>query len=117
MGITDLASIVFSDEGEILAGSADPDIRYNQLIRPGKSRLGLVYVDNAGSLALDLKIIWLTVKSAFDRRGALADVSRLVRDIGGGPTLCALALRSETLSPGPPPGATQIVTSRDTVPV
>src|SRR5205085_5451329 len=40
-GITDFASIVFSDEGEILAGQPDPDIAYNQLIRPGKSRLGI----------------------------------------------------------------------------
>ena len=39
-GITDFASIVFSDEGEILADKSDPDIAYNQLIRPGKSRLG-----------------------------------------------------------------------------
>jgi len=116
-GITDLASIVFSDEGEVLAGSADPDIRYNQLIRPWKSRLGLLYVERAGSIGLDLRIIWLTVKSAFDRRGALADVSKLVRDLGGEPKLCALALRSETLRPEPPPGATQIVTSRDAVPV
>nr|MDP9178948.1 sugar transferase [Gemmatimonadota bacterium] len=44
-GITDLASIVFADEGEILRGSDDPDLRYNQIIRPWKSRLGLVYVD------------------------------------------------------------------------
>ena len=39
-GITDFASIVFSDEGEILSDSDDPDIDYNQLIRPGKGYLG-----------------------------------------------------------------------------
>ena len=38
-GITDFSSIVFSDEGDILEGQEDPDIAYNQLIRPGKSRL------------------------------------------------------------------------------
>jgi lipopolysaccharide/colanic/teichoic acid biosynthesis glycosyltransferase len=43
-GITDFASIVFSDEGEILSGQSDPDVSYNQLIRPGKSRLGLFYI-------------------------------------------------------------------------
>ena len=37
-GITDFASIVFADEGAILEGHDDPDIAYNQLIRPGKSR-------------------------------------------------------------------------------
>ena len=33
-GITDFASIVFSDEGNILEGSDDPDRDYNDLIRP-----------------------------------------------------------------------------------
>jgi lipopolysaccharide/colanic/teichoic acid biosynthesis glycosyltransferase len=33
-GITDPASIVFSDEGDILKDSADPDLLYNQIIRP-----------------------------------------------------------------------------------
>lgn len=116
-GITDLASIVFSDEGEILAGSADPDIRYNQVIRPWKSRLGLLYVERAGGILLDLEIIRLTITSAFDRQRALKDVSRLVRELGGDAALCAVARRSETLSPTAPPGATRIVTSRDAVPV
>ena len=40
-GITDFASIVFSDEAEILKDASDPDLAYNQLIRPGKSLLGL----------------------------------------------------------------------------
>ena len=31
-GITDLASIIFSDEGEILSNSQDPVMDYNQLI-------------------------------------------------------------------------------------
>ena len=45
-GITDYASIVFSDESEILQGSADADLAYNQLIRPGKSKLAIFYVEN-----------------------------------------------------------------------
>ena len=40
-GITGLASIVFSDEGDILAGSEDPDLNYNQVIHPWKSLAGL----------------------------------------------------------------------------
>ena len=55
-GITDLSSIVFSDEGAILEGSDDPDLKYNQVIRPWKSRLGILYIDNMSAL-LDLKII------------------------------------------------------------
>ena len=46
-GITDISSIVFSDEAEILNGSDDPDITYNQLIRPGKGHLGVFYIKNA----------------------------------------------------------------------
>ena len=42
-GITDISSIVFSDEGEILSNSNDPDIDYNQLIRPGKGYLGIFW--------------------------------------------------------------------------
>jgi len=45
-GITDFSSIVFSDEGKILEGKKNPDLTYNQLIRPWKSRLGLSYIDH-----------------------------------------------------------------------
>ena len=38
-GITDFSSIIFSDEGNILSNSEDPDTDYNNLIRPWKSRL------------------------------------------------------------------------------
>ena len=47
-GITDLASIVFADEGEILAGSSDPDLRYNQIT----SIAGQPYLANLASLSL-----------------------------------------------------------------
>ena len=43
-GITDLASIVFADEGEILRDSADPHELYDAVIRPWKSRLALLYI-------------------------------------------------------------------------
>ena len=43
-GITDFASIVFSDESEILKDYQDPDIAYNQLIRPRKNFLALTYI-------------------------------------------------------------------------
>ena len=44
-GITDFASIIFSDEADILSNQQDPDIAYNQLIRPWKSRLAILYVN------------------------------------------------------------------------
>ena len=58
-GITDFSSIVFSDEGSILEGADDPDLKYNQLIRPGKGYLGLFYVENS-NLILDIKLIIIT---------------------------------------------------------
>lgn len=110
-GITDIASIVFADEGDILKDSRDPDLDYNQLIRPWKSRLGLLYVDRA-SLGLDLYLIWLTVKAIFSRRAALDEVVALLNRLGAEPEVVHVAGRREPLHPHPPPGATEIVTSR-----
>jgi len=115
-GITDLASIVFSDEGEILRGSADPDLKYNQVIRPWKSRLGLLYVQGGGSVWLDLRVILLTVWSAADRAGALRAVAQLVRGLGGDEGLARVAGRNEPLTAAPPPGASDIVHSRTLAP-
>src|SRR3972149_7855027 len=75
-GITDFASIVFADENEILKNSQDPDLDYNQLIRPWKSRLGLVYVDKQ-SFLLDIELIILTILSFFSRQSSL----RIIYDI------------------------------------
>ena len=63
-GITDIASIVFSDESEILKNVKDPNIAYNQLIRPWKSRLGLFYIKKQ-SLSLDLIIIFFDIFKHF----------------------------------------------------
>ena len=112
-GITDLASIVFSDEGEILRGSDDPDLRYNQIIRPWKSRLALLYVDGPKRVEMDLLIIWLTVRSAINREAALDGVSRIVRRLGGDEELARVAKRGDALRPAPPPGAVAIVQSRE----
>lgn len=59
-GISDYASVKFSDEGKILEGSDDPDKAYFELIRPKKIELQLQYVKEK-SLATDLKIIFLTL--------------------------------------------------------
>lgn len=111
-GITDLASIVFADEGDILDGAPDPDLRYNQIIRPWKSRLGLLYVDRHASVFLDVRIVLLTIRSAFDRAGALERVARLAERMGADPKLVEVAGRRDPLRTAPPPGATQVVTSR-----
>lgn len=111
-GITDIASIVFSDEGDILKDQADPDIAYNQLIRPYKSRLGVLYVENA-SIMLDIRLIVLTAMAIVNREAALEGVQKILQDLNCPADLARVAQRTEALQPAPPPGATQIVTTRD----
>jgi lipopolysaccharide/colanic/teichoic acid biosynthesis glycosyltransferase len=107
-GVTDLASLVFADEGEILKGSADPDLLYNQVIRPWKSRLALLYVDRH-SLGGDLRILWLTALASVSRNAALERIGRMLRQWGAGPLLLGMARRQEPLLAFPPPGAANIV--------
>ena len=114
-GITDLASIVFADEGEILQGSADPDLRYNQVIRPWKSRLALLYVDAPESVGRDLRVIMLTVRGAIDRAAALEGVYEMAASLGASPELLEIVTRRNPLPVGAPPGATDVVTSRAVV--
>jgi lipopolysaccharide/colanic/teichoic acid biosynthesis glycosyltransferase len=111
-GITDFSSIVFSDEGDILKDQVDPDIAYNQLIRPGKSRLGLFYIDRK-SLFLDVKLCFLTIIAILSRDKALNQLSHLLKSLGADPGLMILAARVEPLVASPPPGGSKIVTSRD----
>jgi lipopolysaccharide/colanic/teichoic acid biosynthesis glycosyltransferase len=113
-GVTDFASIVFSDEGDLLAGSRHPDLAYNQLIRPWKSRLGLLYAESPRSVILDFKLLLLTMLNSVDRDRALRGVARLVGDFGGDEQLQAVARREGALQAAPPPGATAIVHSRET---
>jgi len=110
-GITDYASIVFADEGDILADKTDPDIAYNQLIRPGKSRLGLFYVSNHSTIA-DLRLLWLTVVNAVNRDKALQGCVSALRRRHAPADLCELATRTSELVPSPPPGSDEIVTRR-----
>jgi len=60
-GITDYASLLFSNEADILKGSKDPDKVYLKKIHPEKTRLALYYVNN-NSIKIDLKIILMTLK-------------------------------------------------------
>ncbi len=107
-GITDLASIVFSDEGDILAGSLDPDLLYNQVIRPWKSRLALLYVDHS-NVWLDLRIIFLTAVALVSRPAALEGVQSLLRSMGADELLRTMAFRRVPLLAYPPPGAQEVV--------
>ena len=110
-GITDFASIVFADEGQILDGSDDPDISYNQLIRPGKNYLGLHYVKER-TLIIDIRIVLLTILAIVSRARALDATSALIKKTSGSQELVLLALRKSELQPTPPPGFDQIITTR-----
>jgi lipopolysaccharide/colanic/teichoic acid biosynthesis glycosyltransferase len=103
-GVTDFASIVFSDLSQILAGAPDPNREYNRLVRPWKSRLGLHYVRNRG-LGVDLILVGLTAVSVLSRRTALAGVSRILRATGAASDLVAVAQRKSPIVAVPPPGA------------
>lgn len=111
-GITDYSSIVFSDEGEILKDKEDPDIAYHQLIRPGKSLLGLFYIEKRTFL-VDLQLILLTIRAILSKEAALRQLVSLMKKQGASEELREIASREKPLTPTPPPGANRIVTSRD----
>ena len=110
-GITDISSIVFSDEGDILADKLDPDIAYNQLIRPWKSRLGLIYIKNQ-SLKLDIQLIFLTVVAIFSKELALTKIVKILSKLEVDEEIIEISKRKKNLYPFPPPGTDIIVENR-----
>jgi lipopolysaccharide/colanic/teichoic acid biosynthesis glycosyltransferase len=110
-GITDISSIVFSDEGDILSNSKDPDLDYNQLIRPWKSRLGIIYVENK-SLFLDIELLFLTIISIPSKQRALNHVQKILKRLKSDSQLIEICKRNTPLFPFPPPGTKEIVTNR-----
>ena len=111
-GITDFSSIVFSDEGDILEGYDDPDLTYNQIIRPWKSRLGLIYIENQ-TFILDLKLIYLTLVSLISREVSLQKMCYILEVLNAPNNVVMAASRKEPFFPYPPPGSEKIVESRD----
>jgi lipopolysaccharide/colanic/teichoic acid biosynthesis glycosyltransferase len=59
-GITDYASIAFSNESELLGKSADPEKFYIEEVMPQKLNLNLVYIKNK-SVFKDIGIIFQTI--------------------------------------------------------
>lgn len=111
-GITDISSIVFSDEGDILKDSDDPDLDYNRLIRPWKSRLGLLYIEHQG-LLLDMALIGLTIIAIISKHRALGALSFILHKLDAPDELIAVAARQTTLVPHAPPGANRPVAPSD----
>jgi len=60
-GITDLASLEYFEENELLGRSSDPQKTYIEEIMPAKILLNKKYSENP-SLMHDVKIIWATFK-------------------------------------------------------
>ena len=110
-GITDFASIVFSDEGHILEDETDPDLAYNQLIRPWKSRLSLFYINNRTFL-IDLKLIIITAIAIISKKRALLAVHSVLSALNAPENLLSISRRKNLLVPTPPPGTDNIVRSR-----
>ena len=110
-GITDFSSIVFSDEGDILKGKDNPDLVYNQLIRPWKSRLGLIYIKNQ-SFLLDIKMIIYTLVAIFSKQRALNWVVSQLKLMNADSNVVNISKREEELYPFPPPGIDKVLTKR-----
>lgn len=110
-GITDLASITFSDEGDILAPFEDADLAYNQRIRPWKSRLALIWVDNK-SAWLYFRCLYLTFLAVVKKPKARTGVVETLERINVDPQLISVARREATLEPHAPPGSTEIFQGR-----
>jgi lipopolysaccharide/colanic/teichoic acid biosynthesis glycosyltransferase len=66
-GITDIASIEFRSESELLARASDPEREYREVVLPQKLRLAERYVDEA-SLSLDLRLILRTLAALLPAR-------------------------------------------------
>ncbi len=58
-GITDPSTLAFSDEATLLAGAADPEREYVEVILPKKLTLAADYAERA-TLTSDLCVLWRT---------------------------------------------------------
>jgi lipopolysaccharide/colanic/teichoic acid biosynthesis glycosyltransferase len=67
-GITDLASIVFRNESELLVNCEDPDSFYIQVIMPKKLKINLDYI-NERTLFKDIGVILKTLFSISNHKG------------------------------------------------
>ncbi|HEU4716991.1 MAG TPA: sugar transferase [Bacteroidia bacterium] len=66
-GITDYASIDYSEENDLLAGSPDPERAYIEEVMPAKLKLNMKYIEEQ-SLATDVKIIFRTIGKIAGRK-------------------------------------------------
>jgi lipopolysaccharide/colanic/teichoic acid biosynthesis glycosyltransferase len=67
-GITDLATLVYRDEEQVLAQYADPERGYREAVLPAKLALNLEYLERR-TAARDLKLLALTIRYSFIPNG------------------------------------------------
>ena len=63
-GITDLATLMYRNEEELLASSPTPEAYYRSVVLPEKLHLNVLYLKHR-SLGSDLKLLFLTIRYAF----------------------------------------------------
>ena len=65
-GITDIASIKYRNENELLDKADNPDKMYTEVIMPDKLKYNLEYIEKA-SFLYDIKLIYRKIKAVFTK--------------------------------------------------
>jgi lipopolysaccharide/colanic/teichoic acid biosynthesis glycosyltransferase len=83
-GITDLATLAYRDEEQILSSAADSEVYYRSVVLPEKLDLNLRY-GRSRCMAADARLLWLTVQysllpGGFDRDRVLARFQPVVHE-------------------------------------
>ncbi len=78
-GITDLATLAYRNEEEVLLPAVDPDAYYRTVVLPEKLRLNVAY-QKSRSLPRDLQLLWLTARYSLFPGGF--DRERVLRSLG-----------------------------------
>ena len=110
-GITDISSIVFSDEGDILSNLTTLILLTTSIYVLIKALWDCFYIEHS-SVGLDFQLLFITFLSIFNRRYALLMISRILRSLNAPDDLIIVSSRSQPLMPSPPPGASAVVTTR-----
>jgi lipopolysaccharide/colanic/teichoic acid biosynthesis glycosyltransferase len=71
-GMTDLSTLVFRNEEEVLARSADPETFYRTVLLPEKLRLALRY-HQARSVLSDVRLLTATIRLSLQPSNSDAD--------------------------------------------
>ncbi len=80
-GLTDVSTLLYRSEQELLAGSADPDRAYREDILPRKLALSAAYMRRR-SVATDLRLLALTARYSLLPSGF--DSKRILKLLAGG---------------------------------